>query len=85
MALVLTSLVSELVHFVIESLLMILADLIPASVLGWVESAADGFASLMAFTPVTAVVLLMTIWIVVDTALQAYNFAVETYRLIPFI
>jgi hypothetical protein len=71
------------VALVIGTLLDGLEGLVPAEVFGFVETFASQLGYLLSFGPASAIGVLVVCYYAVDLGLNAYVFAVTTYRLIP--
>lgn len=80
---VLTQFLVGLVLLVLETLLDLLDDIIPGDLIGWVTLFAGQLGSLLSYGPASALGLLVVAYLAVDTAINAYTFAITSYKLIP--
>lgn len=72
-----------LVLTVVETVIVMLDNVIPGDMIGWVETFVGQLGSLLSYGPASALALLVATYFAVDLAINAYTFAVTTYRLIP--
>jgi hypothetical protein len=78
-----TSLLVDVVSWVIETALQLLDSIIPQTLLDMADDVVSQFTAILSFVPAAAFAYLLGAWFLFDTALNAYTFAWETYRLVP--
>lgn len=78
-----TQLLIDVVSWVLSAALSALGSVIPPEWLDYVQLASDTLADVMAFAPALLVLSLMALSLAISLALDAYEFIVQTYRLVP--
>lgn len=80
----LTDWLFESVLWILGGVLDGLTGLIPPTLLDWFTNGIQAMSGIMAVGPMSSVLVLMSAWFLLDTALNAASFGLEAYRLIPF-
>lgn len=79
----LTQFLAEAVAYVLGTALAAVEGIVPGSVLDWIDGLASNVAYLLSFGPGSAVGVIVATYYAVDLAINAYVFAVTTYKLVP--
>lgn len=78
-----SQLLIDVVGWVLEAALDALDSIIPASWFGYIDTAFGVLGNVLSFTPGAILLGLIALTFAVDLALNAWDFIVSTYRLIP--
>jgi hypothetical protein len=79
----LTEFLAQAVAFVLGTALQAVEGVVPEVVFDWLDGLASNVAYLLSFGPASAIAVIVGAYYAVDLAINAYVFAVTTYKLIP--